>query len=89
MQESSMELLWGSSHISGGNAAYVEELYEVYLQDPNDVPEEWRTYFEKLPQVNGSGHQDVPHSPRAQGPFGGGRDQGCMSLASPRGEARL
>ncbi len=62
MQESSMELLWGSSHISGGNAAYVEELYEVYLQDPNDVPEEWRTYFEKLPQVNGSGHQDVPHS---------------------------
>ncbi len=62
MQESSMELLWGSSHISGGNAAYVEELYETYLQDPNDVPEEWRTYFEKLPQVDGSVHRDVPHS---------------------------
>ncbi len=28
---------------SGGNAAYVEELYELYLHDPNAVPEEWRT----------------------------------------------
>ncbi|WP_101760611.1 2-oxoglutarate dehydrogenase E1 component [Oceanicoccus sp. KOV_DT_Chl] len=62
MQESSMEVLWGSSHISGGNAAYVEELYETYLLNPNDVPEEWRTYFEKLPQVNGNVRQDIPHS---------------------------
>ncbi len=62
MQKDSMELLWGSSHISGGNAAYVEDLYEIYLQDPNNVPEEWRTYFEKLPQVNGNVRQDVPHS---------------------------
>ncbi len=62
MQESSMELLWGSSHISGGNAAYVEELYEAYLLDPNSVPENWRAYFEKLPQVNGNVKQDVPHS---------------------------
>ncbi len=62
MQESSMELLWGSSHISGGNAAYVEELYETYLLDPNNVPEEWRAYFEKLPQVSGNVRQDIPHS---------------------------
>ena len=62
MQENTMELLWGSSHISGGNAAYVEELYEVYLLDPNNVPEQWRTYFEKLPQVNGNVRQDIPHS---------------------------
>lgn len=62
MQESIMEQLWGSSHISGGNAAYVEDLYETYLEDPNDVPPEWRAYFEKLPQVNGSVHRDVPHS---------------------------
>ena len=31
MQESSMELLWRSSHIAGGNATYVEDLYESYL----------------------------------------------------------
>jgi 2-oxoglutarate dehydrogenase E1 component len=51
MQESIMEQLWSTSHISGGNATYVEELYETYLIDPNAVPEEWRTYFEKLPVV--------------------------------------
>lgn len=62
MQESSMELLWSSSHISGGNAAYVEQLYETYLIDPNAVPEQWRSYFDKLPRINGGIMQDVPHS---------------------------
>ncbi|MFA7554389.1 MAG: 2-oxoglutarate dehydrogenase E1 component [Spongiibacteraceae bacterium] len=62
MQKSTMESWWGSSHISGGNAAYIEDLYETYLLDPNNVPEQWRSYFEKLPQVNGNVHQDVPHS---------------------------
>lgn len=61
MQESPMERLWGTSHISGGNATYVEELYETYLIDPNAVPEEWRTYFEKLPVVEKSSGE-VPHS---------------------------
>ncbi len=63
MQKGSMELLWSSSHISGGNAAYVEELYETYLTDPNAVPEEWRGYFEKLPRVAEQIVRDTPHSP--------------------------
>ena len=62
MHDSPMKLLWGSSHISGGNAAYVEDLYEAYLLDPNSVAEDWRSYFEKLPTVNGVISQDVPHS---------------------------
>ena len=62
MQEKSMELLWSTSHISGGNAAYVEELYELYLQDPNSVPAEWGTYFNTLPRANASSSTDVPHS---------------------------
>jgi 2-oxoglutarate dehydrogenase E1 component len=62
MQESNMELLWKSSHIYGGNATYVEDLYEAYLMDPNAVPEEWRGYFDTLPRVNGNNLQDVPHS---------------------------
>ena len=62
MQNGSMEQLWSSSHISGGNAAYVEGLYETFLFDPNAVPEQWRAYFEKLPNVNGVLVQDVPHS---------------------------
>ena len=64
MQESSMELLWQSSHIAGGNATYVEDLYESYLKDPNGVPEQWRDYFDKLPTVESAVVQieDVPHS---------------------------
>ena len=61
MQQGIMELLWRSSHISGGNAVYVEALYEAYLRDPNAIPVEWRDYFDRLPQVNGT-HADIPHS---------------------------
>ena len=43
-----MQRMWSSSHIAGGNAAYVEDLYERYLRDPNSVEEQWRDYFEKL-----------------------------------------
>ncbi|WP_222711502.1 2-oxoglutarate dehydrogenase E1 component [Parahaliea aestuarii] len=64
MQESSMELLWRSSHIAGGNATYVEDLYETYLTDPNSVPEQWRSYFDTLPRVESKSAviQDIPHS---------------------------
>ncbi|MEH6517671.1 MAG: 2-oxoglutarate dehydrogenase E1 component [Halioglobus sp.] len=64
MQESNMEQLRRSSHISGGNATYVEDLYECYLSDPNGVPEQWRQYFDKLPRVESeiTQIQDVPHS---------------------------
>jgi 2-oxoglutarate dehydrogenase E1 component len=61
MQESVMQRMWNSAHLSGGNAAYVEELYELYLHDPNAVPEEWRTYFQKLP-ADGTVATDVSHS---------------------------
>jgi len=64
MQNSSMELLWQSSHIAGGNASYVEDLYENYLKDPNSVPEQWRDYFDKLPRVETAVVQldEMPHS---------------------------
>ncbi len=61
MQESKMEQLWRSGHISGGNASYVEDLYEQYLQDPAEVPTEWRTYFETLPVVEGKVAPDISH----------------------------
>ncbi|CAA0078876.1 2-oxoglutarate dehydrogenase E1 component [Zhongshania aliphaticivorans] len=63
MQKNSMELLWKSSHISGGNATYVEELYEAYLTDPNAVSDEWRDYFQQLPRVSENATHDIPHSP--------------------------
>ena len=62
MQESNMEELWRSGHISGGNASYVEELYEAYLQDPASVTDQWRSYFDTLPMVEGSLARDISHS---------------------------
>ena len=55
---------WASSHISGGNAEYVDALYEIYLQDPSGVPIEWRDYFDQLPRVptDTTAIHDVPHS---------------------------
>ena len=57
----SMSALRASSQFTGGNAPYLEELYEQYLHDPNSVSPEWRTFFTELPQVDGI-KQDVPHS---------------------------
>lgn len=62
MQQSLMELLWSTSHISGGNASYVEEVYESYLRDPKSIPDTWRDFFDKLPRVEGNSKPDVPHS---------------------------
>ncbi|MEZ5511111.1 MAG: 2-oxoglutarate dehydrogenase E1 component [Gammaproteobacteria bacterium] len=61
MDEGLMYRQWSTSHLFGSNAAYIEELYEAYLKDPNSVPEQWRDHFDKLPRVNGT-EQDVPHS---------------------------
>ncbi|TVS08628.1 MAG: 2-oxoglutarate dehydrogenase E1 component [Gammaproteobacteria bacterium] len=63
MQDSLMEIMRRTSHLSGGNVAYIEQLYESYLEDANSVPEEWRAHFEKLPRVDGAIAPDVPHAP--------------------------
>ncbi|EAZ97866.1 2-oxoglutarate dehydrogenase E1 component [Marinobacter sp. ELB17] len=62
MHESIMEQLWQTSHLQGSNLAYVEQLFETYLSDPNAVPEEWRSYFDKLPSVDGYQGKDIAHS---------------------------
>ena len=56
----------GNTYLFGGNAPYVEELYENYLANPGSVPESWREYFDALqhvPAVDGSNANDVPHQP--------------------------
>lgn len=62
MQESTMEQLWQTSHLAGGNLAYVEQLYETYLSDPNAIPGAWKDYFDKLPKQEDSPPSEVPHS---------------------------
>ena len=53
MQESVMKAWWDSSHMAGANAAYVEELYESYMEDPQSVSDTWRQIFDSLPKVEG------------------------------------
>ncbi|HEX9626222.1 MAG TPA: 2-oxoglutarate dehydrogenase E1 component [Acidiferrobacterales bacterium] len=50
---SSLEVLWSTSPLAGGNAAYLEALYERYLENPAGIDPAWRRYFETLPRVNG------------------------------------
>jgi 2-oxoglutarate dehydrogenase E1 component len=56
----------GNTYLFGGNAPYVEEMYENYLANPGSVPDSWREYFDALqhvPAVDGSNARDVPHLP--------------------------
>lgn len=58
-----MKSFLSNSYLFGGNAPFVEELYEQYLENPGKVSEEWRVYFDKLQQSGGDGARDVPHLP--------------------------
>ena len=62
MPESVMEQFLRSSHLGGGNAAYIEALYEEYLHSPNSVPEQWRSFFDSLPRVSGNEGGDLSHA---------------------------
>ena len=55
-----------NTYLFGGNAPYVEEMYENYLANPTSVPDNWRAYFDALqhvPAVDGTSTKDVPHLP--------------------------
>ncbi len=63
MHEGVMKAWLESSHLGGGNMAYVDELYESYLAEPTSVGDEWREFFAKLPKIDGvdleTRHSDV------------------------------
>jgi len=85
-----------NSYLFGGNAPYVEEMYENYLANPGSVPDNWRDYFDALqnvPAVDGSEAKDVPHLPvinafadRAR--HGGTRVVGARGADSEMGRKR-
>ncbi|ACB35149.1 2-oxoglutarate dehydrogenase, E1 subunit [Leptothrix cholodnii SP-6] len=55
-----------NSYLFGGNAPYVEEMYEAYLDNPGSVPDNWRAYFDALqhvPATDGTDSRDVAHAP--------------------------
>ncbi|MDR0247175.1 MAG: 2-oxoglutarate dehydrogenase E1 component [Burkholderiales bacterium] len=55
----SMKESLSTSALFGGNAPFIEEQYERYLEDPSSVSEEWHDYFGLLR----GGVRDIPHAP--------------------------
>lgn len=56
-----------NSYLFGGNAPYVEELYEAYLDNPGSVSDSWRSYFDQLQHMPATDGQeatrDQAHAP--------------------------
>ena len=79
-----------SSWLSGGNAPYIEDLYEAYLDNPGSVSETWRAYFDSMqnmPGANGTDARDIAHSP-VQASFAERARLGpiCRVVANPDAE---
>lgn len=46
--QKSLQDISKDSYLSGGNDAYLENLYETYLKTPDKVSPEWKQYFDEL-----------------------------------------
>ena len=55
-----LELFRSSGALYGGNAAFIEDLYERYLKDPESVDLRWRERFQAMHQ---EGANEVAHGP--------------------------
>jgi len=55
----SLQARYDTTPFFGGNAPYVETLYEQFLQDPGSVSVAWRDYFTALQ----AGSREVPRGP--------------------------
>ena len=58
-----MKAFFDSSYLFGGNAPFIEDLYEKYLANPQSIDEQWREYFDKMQTLPGSATRDVAHAP--------------------------
>ena len=48
MQATDMKTLRATTYLGAGNADYIEELYELYLKNPQAISTEWHDYFYSL-----------------------------------------
>lgn len=62
MQDSLLEIMRSTGHLSGSNAAYVEDLYESFLADADSVPAQWKDFFQSLAAANDESGPDVSHA---------------------------
>ena len=75
------EKLYESTPLQGANGAYVEALYEAYLESPASVPAAWRRYFGAL----GAERGDVAHGPIVEAVAERVRTAGAQAQASVNG----
>lgn len=54
-----MQQNWNSSYLFGGNGDFIEELYEIYLENPANVDSKWKQYFDSIQDGK---RTDVNHS---------------------------
>ncbi len=54
-----IQLFRDTSQLSGGNAAFIEELYESWLRDANTVSPEWQRYFDGFKGRDDKSHSDA------------------------------
>jgi 2-oxoglutarate dehydrogenase E1 component len=74
------------------NLAFLEDLFEQYLQDPGSVPDDWRAYFEALPAAGSAPEhrsgQPEPRPPAAVNGQAPGLPRGpAAKLVTPDGIA--
>ncbi|HAE78905.1 2-oxoglutarate dehydrogenase E1 component [Morganella morganii] len=60
MQNGALKDWLDSSFLAGENQAYIEDIYEDYLNDPASVDESWREIFDSLPKA------DITEQPHSQ-----------------------
>jgi 2-oxoglutarate dehydrogenase E1 component len=75
-----LDRLRSTSAFSGGNATFVEDLYEAYLKDPESIPEDWRRQFDQLPEQE---RLDTAHEPIRQRFLHLVKEK-CRAAAAPR-----
>ena len=49
--------------LSGGNAGFIEDLYDQFLRDPSGVDPAWREYFKALQGSGSDRDREVAHGP--------------------------
>ncbi len=57
-----MKAYIANSYLYGGNAAFIEDLYERYLANPTLVDEGWRGYFDHLQLTSQGAVRDIAHT---------------------------
>jgi len=80
-----MKEFLANSYLFGGNAPFVEQLYEDWLENPQSVPAQWREYFERLqllPAPAGKAVRDVAHAQIVEA-FAERAKQGAVHAAPP------